>query len=297
MEPMLREGEVDYEVVRTQYKGHAKDFIRELNILYENWDAIITLSGDGVIHEIINGLMSRDDFHSALQLPIGIVPCGTGNTAISNILNYRRELFSPINATFIFIRALHCGFKSSNIANIINVNDELSYSFIGIYYGISPTVVIRTQPLRFLGPLRYILGLLWYGMKGERFRAKLTYVPYGSEDNQPVVEIIDCLNFTSLLMPYLMSDTLLAPEHRMNSDYFSLSIIENEVGYFRLFRNYANRKNSPHLKDPRYRILQVKEFLLEPMLPVNYILTDDGDQIISGRVKCEMTSNHIKFLV
>jgi sphingosine kinase len=39
------------------------------------YDAIVTVSGDGIIHEVINGLLSRDD---ALEIdtPIGVIPSG-----------------------------------------------------------------------------------------------------------------------------------------------------------------------------------------------------------------------------
>jgi len=42
-------------------------------------DAIVALSGDGLPHEIINGLASRKDAVSALRIPFVPVPTGSAN--------------------------------------------------------------------------------------------------------------------------------------------------------------------------------------------------------------------------
>lgn len=40
--------------------------------------------------KVINGLMGRSDWQDALQLPIGHVPCGSGNAFITNIVRYSK---------------------------------------------------------------------------------------------------------------------------------------------------------------------------------------------------------------
>lgn len=40
----------------------------------------MTVSGDGLIHEILNGLFERVDWRESLaRLPIGVIPGGSGN--------------------------------------------------------------------------------------------------------------------------------------------------------------------------------------------------------------------------
>ena len=43
------------------------------------YDAIVTLSGDGLVHEVLNGLASRSDAAKALDIPVVPVPTGSGN--------------------------------------------------------------------------------------------------------------------------------------------------------------------------------------------------------------------------
>ena len=61
----------------------------------DNYDGIITVSGDGLVFEVVNGLMKRDDWETAIKIPIGTIPAGSGN-ALAATLNS----ISPITAAF-----------------------------------------------------------------------------------------------------------------------------------------------------------------------------------------------------
>jgi len=52
-----------------------------------SYHAILTCSGDGVIHEIINSILNRPDkeFILAQNIPIGPLPAGSGNGLFSSI--------------------------------------------------------------------------------------------------------------------------------------------------------------------------------------------------------------------
>ena len=60
----------------TEYSNNAKEIIKNLDL--KAYDAIVTASGDGLIHEVINGLLSRDDALE-IDIPIGVIPAGTVN--------------------------------------------------------------------------------------------------------------------------------------------------------------------------------------------------------------------------
>ena len=57
--------------------NHAKDFVRTLEL--DQWCGIIIVSGDGLLHEVCNGLMERPDAEEAIKIPIGLIPGGSGN--------------------------------------------------------------------------------------------------------------------------------------------------------------------------------------------------------------------------
>ncbi|MCO5589798.1 hypothetical protein L7F22_043767 [Adiantum nelumboides] len=60
--------------------------IAESFSLDEKYDAIVCVSGDGMLHEVLNGLARRKDAEHALQIPLVPIPAGSGNAVALNLL-------------------------------------------------------------------------------------------------------------------------------------------------------------------------------------------------------------------
>lgn len=76
--PILQEAEVPYDLQITKYAQYAREFVRTRNVY--NWRGIVTVGGDGVLFEVLNGMFERLDWQQALEeVPLGILPCGSGN--------------------------------------------------------------------------------------------------------------------------------------------------------------------------------------------------------------------------
>lgn len=65
-------------LVETEGRGHARE-LAERGVA-EGWGAVVAVGGDGVVHEVANGLM-RSAGEDA-TVPLGIIPIGTGNDFI-----------------------------------------------------------------------------------------------------------------------------------------------------------------------------------------------------------------------
>ncbi|VDP78272.1 unnamed protein product [Echinostoma caproni] len=69
--PMFRRLQVPYKIFKTEYPGHAEHWIRHCSTsILETYRALLTISGDGLIYEVINGLAYRD-FSDAVHLGNG----------------------------------------------------------------------------------------------------------------------------------------------------------------------------------------------------------------------------------
>ena len=57
------------------------------------FDAIVTVSGDGLIFEVVNGFLHRSDWHSHFKdkITIGCIPGGTGNGLVKSLLSHSNE--------------------------------------------------------------------------------------------------------------------------------------------------------------------------------------------------------------
>lgn len=75
---VLIEAEIPYELQVTKHANYARELTRRCDIYA--WRSIVAVGGDGIYYEIINGLFERTDWERATQtVPIGIIPCGSGN--------------------------------------------------------------------------------------------------------------------------------------------------------------------------------------------------------------------------
>jgi diacylglycerol kinase (ATP) len=78
LERAMRGARVGYQLVRTRARGHAKDLAQQA--AGEGWSTVIAVGGDGVVHEVVNGLMAGSGGEPATAL--GIVGVGSGNDFI-----------------------------------------------------------------------------------------------------------------------------------------------------------------------------------------------------------------------
>ncbi|KAI6233611.1 DAGKc domain-containing protein [Aphelenchoides fujianensis] len=85
---------VVYELKRTEHANHAVELMQQLDL--DDYAAVAVLSGDGLIAEVLRGLLTRaDDRDRALRFPILHVPCGTSNALAGAVCFKSREPFSP----------------------------------------------------------------------------------------------------------------------------------------------------------------------------------------------------------
>lgn len=98
-------------VVTTTRAKEALDIAEHLNV--DMYDAILCIGGDGVIHEVINGLARKQDGITALKkIAIGTIPAGTIPSSFSltvgsgNALS--RSLFGECHPSYAAWQAVKC---------------------------------------------------------------------------------------------------------------------------------------------------------------------------------------------
>ena len=69
--------------IDTTHRNHGYDLAKHLPL---EFDAIVTLSGDGLIHEVINGFAHHEQPDKAFAIPIAPIPTGSGNGLSLNLL-------------------------------------------------------------------------------------------------------------------------------------------------------------------------------------------------------------------
>ncbi|KAJ7868490.1 ATP-NAD kinase-like domain-containing protein [Mycena leptocephala] len=137
-------------IVHVQYTGPASSPTNAANIARNvdlaAYDALVPVSGDGIVNELINGLASRPDARTALRVPIAPIPAGSGNAC------------QPIPLDI-------CS---------VTQGDTRIYSFLSQAFGLLADLDMGTEWMRWIGGVRFTLGYLWGALTGRRYNVELT---------------------------------------------------------------------------------------------------------------------------
>ncbi|ONK80337.1 uncharacterized protein A4U43_C01F16580 [Asparagus officinalis] len=99
VEPIFELAGFIMEVVKTTSAGHARKLASTLDFSTCP-DGIICVGGDGIVNEVLNGLLSRENQREAISIPIGIIPAGSDNSLVWTILGVR----DPISAAMTIVK-------------------------------------------------------------------------------------------------------------------------------------------------------------------------------------------------
>ena len=75
VEAALRDRGLDYEIRRTEHRGHATQIARE--VVSTGGRFVVAMGGDGTVHEVVNGMI-EDDKAINPEAVLGVVAAGTG---------------------------------------------------------------------------------------------------------------------------------------------------------------------------------------------------------------------------
>ncbi|KAL9086960.1 MAG: hypothetical protein Q9159_003854 [Coniocarpon cinnabarinum] len=155
VEPIFRAAECELSVEQTRYKGHAVDIAEHLDTTV--FDVVACCSGDGLPHEVFNGLAKQPDARRALKrVAVTQLPCGSGN-AMS--LNYHGT-DAPSLAALAVIKGVRTPLDLCAVTQIVDGEEQRYLSFLSQAVGIVAETDLGTDHLRWMGDLRFIYGTL-----------------------------------------------------------------------------------------------------------------------------------------
>ena len=166
--PMLQMAglEESHELRETQFSGHASKIAAELDVA--QYLCAVAISGDGVFHELVNGLLTRSDWQTAHQLPIGMVGSGTSNAFSKNLDLVYPEL------------AVLAAFKThSRWMDALSVTQgkQRVFSHLMLAWGFIADIDIESEAFRFMGETRMIITALARLVNFRNYRGRIYMLP------------------------------------------------------------------------------------------------------------------------
>lgn len=149
--PILAAARCTLDVEKTQHQGHGVEIAQTLDI--DAYDVVACCSGDGIPHEVWNGLAKRQDAARALaKVAVAQLPCGSGN-ALS--LNFNGS-DSPSLAALALVKGLRTPLDLASVTQ----GDRRTLSFLSQSVGIVAETDLATEHLRWMGSARFTWGFL-----------------------------------------------------------------------------------------------------------------------------------------
>lgn len=149
--PILAAARCELDVQRTERQGHGVEIAQNMDI--DAFDAVACCSGDGIPHEVWNGLGKRADALRALsKVAVVQMPCGSGNAASWN--------FNGTNSPSLAALAVVKGLRTPLDLSSVTQGDTRTLSFLSQSVGIVAEVDLATEHLRWMGDTRFTVGFL-----------------------------------------------------------------------------------------------------------------------------------------
>ncbi|XP_010905064.1 sphingosine kinase 1 isoform X1 [Elaeis guineensis] len=300
VKPLLAAADIPYTMQETKHQLHAQEIAYSLDLL--KYDGIVCVSGDGVLVEVLNGLLQREDWDAAIKVPLGIIPAGSGNGMAKSLLDSVGDLYSVCNATFAVIR----GYKRSLDITTVLQGEMKFFSILMLTWGLVADIDIESEKYRWMGSARFDFYSLLRVMNLRRYHGHVQFVPAPGYESygEPVKQDSSCMGKTILTeqgqinnakvqscgylgpvasldglewrsidgpfvsvwinnVPWAGEDAMLAPEAKF-SDGCLDAVIIRECPKSALLALMLKMSDGSYVKSPYVTYLKVKAFRLEP---------------------------------
>ncbi|KAJ1960466.1 Sphingosine kinase 1 [Dispira parvispora] len=226
---------VKVEFHETTHADFAYDFGQTIHA--QRYTTIATLSGDGLLHQLINGIMSRMDWQEAIKVPLGILPGGTCNGLAKSL-----DMGSLESATLSLIKGRT---HAMDIMALSRPDGSITYGHLNLLWGILADIDIESEKLRWAGPLRMNLWGMVRWLQLRRYPGRLHLLP--AEIDPATGQVVGTTPVRSTLRS--VPDRFKLPEMRFDEGNDSTAFSANILGQT-ILQGSANNLNDPVPQTP-----------------------------------------------
>ncbi|PKI82347.1 sphingosine kinase [Malassezia vespertilionis] len=184
VEPLLQAARCTVTTYMTQKRHDAFEYVYHADL--SSYQVLVCVGGDGTAHEIVNAASARPDASDALQIPLAVIPTGSGNGMYVSIHGvgtgfnvplaclsaikgrpHAQQLCTVTQATSLYASAPNVPYPMVQTA----ANGESYvqfYSFLSQAIGLMADVDLGTEAFRWIGDLRFALGYVVGAIRNRR---------------------------------------------------------------------------------------------------------------------------------
>ena len=138
-----------------------RDYVQKINL--DEYRGILVISGDGLVYEVVNGLMERSDWAHAIKTPFGQIPGGSANALACSCAHLSKEAYKGLSLEqFASLTTFN---MSKSVAVPVDLvvyqtagNAKPIYSFLSFEWALIADLDLESEKYRFMGNLRFAFG-------------------------------------------------------------------------------------------------------------------------------------------
>lgn len=288
--PVFKGAGVEAEVKLTERPMHAAELAKTLPL--DGVDVLCAIGGDGTLCELLTGFMQREDGGGNVSL--GFIPGGTGNAIMREFHpgggKGRPSALAAAEAIVGGCTRKADVMRSEYARDAAGASRDVRFSMNGVFWGLGTDANIAAEKMRWMGPLRYDVGIVREILKLRRRPAKL--VLDGSTTLEFEMMLVCAMNTKYTgdglpLSPYAQLDTGVM-DIMMNA-----SPIKKRMKALKLFDGV--KAGGTHVYDEAVGIYQCKTMSLETPTPSR--LNFDGENVGYTPLTCEIKPKAVSIIV
>ena len=230
------ERNIRFDLFTTQYHGHAFEMVKQISI--GEYDAIVTMGGDGTNYQVLNGLLK---YHGDKQLPpMGILPVGRGNSFARDL-----QIFSIEDG----ISAL--GRQATRKVDVCRFSqDKDAYYFVNLMgFGFVTDVAKTAARFKWAADFSYVVGV-FHRLLGLDFHEMVL------EIDGTVISGKNC--FVEICnSKYTGGNMLMAPEAQIDDGMFDVVVL-SPLSRLSLISTLPKLFKGTHGENPAIQFIKAK---------------------------------------
>lgn len=270
IKPVFDKANVELTVIETMFAGHAKELVEQLD--FTGYDGLVSIGGDGTLHEVVNGIMNRkQDFN----LPIGLIPGGSGNSFMHDL-----DLVDPINAANAIINGKTCKVDLAEV----KINHVTKYAINIIGWGLVTDIANNAEKHRWMGTSRYTI---------------LSAIEVFTYNPRPAALVIGNKRISDDFTFIIACNTIhtgkgmkMAPNAKLNDGEMDIIVVKHKASRFKLLTMLPTVFDGTHINNPLVECYKASEFSLIPK--EDELLNIDGEIAGSTPIDVKVIPNRIE---
>jgi diacylglycerol kinase (ATP) len=292
VEKALSAAGVDYEAAETRAPLEAMTLAREAP---QKYSAVISVGGDGTLHEIVNGLLQASTEEETL--PLGFIPLGNGNDFAKMIPPETSIGGKPFNWQAAVHKITRGQTRLFDVGRVtgdhlrpeIGEGPHYFINSLDVGFGAQAIVNLRTTPKFLKGLSAYLIAVL------------KTLIDY------PVLQLLIQMDDEA---PFEQATVMIAitngrcfgssfwvcPEAQADDGLFDLMVAQN-VSQLTILRMIPKFLKGTHVHDPELSMYRARRVALESKSPL--IVEADGEIPYVGtqRIEAEILPKKVRIII